>query len=80
MASEPDAHDLQAILDDIHRDLSPRFGEGKVATYIPQLARVDPARFGMAALQRVGELTMENELLRAKMGQTPGPLARRRWR
>ena len=33
-----------------------------------------------AALQRVGELTMENELLRAKMGQTPGPLARRRWR
>jgi transposase len=33
-----------------------------------------------AALQRVGELTMENELLRAKMGQMPGPLARRRWR
>jgi transposase len=33
-----------------------------------------------AALQRVGELTMENELLRAKMGQTPGPLARKRWR
>jgi transposase len=33
-----------------------------------------------AALQRVGELTMENELLRAKMGRIPGPLARRRWR
>lgn len=33
-----------------------------------------------AALQRVGELTMENELLRAKMGRTPGPLARKRWR
>ena len=33
-----------------------------------------------AALQREGELTMENELLRAKMGLTPGPLARKRWR
>ena len=33
-----------------------------------------------AAFQRIGELSMENELLRAKMGQSPGPLARKRWR
>ncbi|MBD3766265.1 MAG: hypothetical protein IE927_16590 [Rhodobacterales bacterium] len=33
-----------------------------------------------AALQRIGELSMEVELLRAKMGQPSGPLARRRWR
>ncbi len=32
-----------------------------------------------AALKRIGELTMENELLRAKM-ETPGPLGRRRSR
>ncbi len=32
-----------------------------------------------AAMQRIGELTMENELLRAKMGR-PGPLGRRRSR
>jgi hypothetical protein len=32
-----------------------------------------------AALQRIGELSMENALLRAKMGKT-GPLARKRWR
>ena len=32
-----------------------------------------------AALQRVGELTMENELLRAKM-ERPGPLGRRKLR
>ena len=32
-----------------------------------------------AAMQRIGELTMENELLRDKMGR-PGPLARRRSR
>jgi transposase len=33
-----------------------------------------------AAHQRIGELSMENELLRAKMERGPGPLARRRWR
>jgi hypothetical protein len=32
-----------------------------------------------AALQRIGELSMENELLRARTGR-PGPLARRRSR
>jgi len=32
------------------------------------------------AMQRIGELSMEVELLRAKMGRTSGPLARRRWR
>lgn len=33
-----------------------------------------------AAMQRIGELSMENELLRAKMERPNGPLARRRWR
>jgi len=40
--------DLQAILDGIHNELSPRIGEGKVADYIPELAKVDPKQFGMA--------------------------------
>jgi hypothetical protein len=41
----------------------------------------DPASDELAAaMQRIGELTMEVELLRAKMGRTSGPLARRRWR
>ena len=44
----PGPLDLQSIVDDIHRELTPRLGEGKVADYIPQLARVDPKRFGMA--------------------------------
>jgi transposase len=40
----------------------------------------DPA-YGQlaAAMQRIGELSMENELLRARIGR-PGPLARRRSR
>ena len=33
-----------------------------------------------AALRRIGELSMEVELLRAKMERVPGPLARRRRR
>jgi transposase len=38
----------------------------------------DPADGQLAAaMQRIGELTMENELLRAKM-ERPGPLGRRR--
>lgn len=41
----------------------------------------DPASDELAAaMQRIGELSMEVELLRAKMGRTSGPLARRRWR
>ena len=40
----------------------------------------DPADDQLAAaLRRIGELSMENELLRAKM-ERPGPLARRRSR
>jgi transposase len=39
----------------------------------------DQADSQLAALQRIGELTMENELLRAKMDR-PGPLGRRRLR
>ncbi len=40
--------DLQPILDSIHAELLPRLGEGKVADYIPQLAKVDPHQFGLA--------------------------------
>lgn len=40
--------DLQAIIDDIAAALAERRGEGKVADYIPELAKVDPNQFGMA--------------------------------
>lgn len=40
--------DLDAIIAEIHAELSPRFGEGKRADYIPQLAHIDPRRFGIA--------------------------------
>jgi glutaminase len=50
MASTTRVTDLQAVIDEIHADLAPRFGEGKPADYIPQLARVDPRQFGLAVI------------------------------
>ena len=47
--------DLAAIVAEIHAELAPRFAEGKVADYIPQLARVDPRRFGIAVTTVEGE-------------------------
>jgi glutaminase len=44
----PKTPDLATILPEIHDALAPRLGEGKVADYIPQLAGVDPRRFGLA--------------------------------
>ncbi len=48
--------DYQAILDQIWSEVAPRLGEGKVADYIPQLATVNPAQFGMAVYRLNGEL------------------------
>lgn len=42
--------DIQAIVDEIFDTLSARRGEGKVADYIPQLAHIDPKRFGLAVI------------------------------
>ena len=50
MVDGPHGPALQRIVDSIHADLKPRFGEGRVADYIPQLARVDPTRFGLAVI------------------------------
>ncbi len=41
-------NDLRAIVDDIHRTVSAEAERGKVATYIPELASIDPAQFGIA--------------------------------
>ncbi|MDZ4096162.1 MAG: glutaminase [Paracoccaceae bacterium] len=40
--------DLQAILDEICQAMKAAEDRGRVADYIPELARVDPAHFGMA--------------------------------
>ncbi|MDA0977904.1 MAG: glutaminase [Proteobacteria bacterium] len=40
--------DYQAIIEEIHGEALALKGQGRVATYIPALAAVDPARFGIA--------------------------------
>lgn len=50
------APDYAALLERIHRALEPRIGEGQVAAYIPELARVPADRFGMALVTADGQL------------------------
>ncbi len=40
--------DYQGILEKIQQEVQPLIGQGKVATYIPELAKVSPHHFGMA--------------------------------
>lgn len=39
---------FQQILEEIQTEIQPLLGQGKVATYIPALAKIDPMQFGMA--------------------------------
>ncbi|WP_137157398.1 glutaminase [Rhizobium sp. FKL33] len=39
---------IDDVLSAVYRDVAPHIGEGKVADYIPALAKVDPRKFGMA--------------------------------
>ena len=48
--------DYQATLDRIHAALQPIIGEGKVASYIPELANVAPDQFGMAVVDFAGNV------------------------
>ena len=41
-------NELRAIVDDIHRAISAQTDRGRVATYIPELAAIDPSQFGIA--------------------------------
>ena len=54
---------LQTTLDEIAAELAPRLGEGKVADYIPELAKVDPRKFGMAVVTLDGETAATGEAL-----------------
>ncbi|MEX1078183.1 MAG: glutaminase [Homoserinimonas sp.] len=47
--------DVQGLLDDIRDSLTLMIGQGDVADYIPSLAGVHPAHFGMAVVMQDGE-------------------------
>ena len=50
------APDLQAIVDRIAAEMAGREERGKVADYIPGLARVDPKHFGIAVATHDGRM------------------------
>ena len=53
------AEDLAEILAAVQADMQAHLGHGKVADYIPALARVDPMRFGMAVMTVDGDTRSE---------------------
>ncbi|MBU2979450.1 glutaminase B [Alteromonas sp. C1M14] len=48
---------MQSLLDGIYSEIKPLLGQGKVADYIPALAKVDPHQFGIAICSNNGEIT-----------------------
>ena len=48
--------DYQRLLDEICEEVKPLMGQGKVASYIPALAKVSPHSFGMAVVTVDGEV------------------------
>lgn len=49
----------------VHQDVQDRIGEGRVADYIPALARVNPRQFGLAIHTCTGEQAAIGDCLRA---------------
>jgi len=49
------AHEVQSIVDGLHAHYS-SLNEGEVATYIPELAKVDPAKFGVSVVTTEGRV------------------------
>ena len=47
--------DYQAILEEIYHEVTPHFGEGRVADYIPALSSVDPNQFGFSITLKDGQ-------------------------
>ncbi|RJF89034.1 glutaminase [Oleomonas cavernae] len=48
--------ELDGIIQDIAAEMAARTDRGQVATYIPELARVDPAAFGIALVDAEGQV------------------------
>ena len=61
MANNLSTEALQALVDGVYADLAPRRGEGAVADYIPQLARIDPKKFGIAIATVSGDVIVAGD-------------------
>src|SRR5512145_355850 len=48
--------DLQQLIDTVLREAAPYLGEGRVANYIPELAKIDSKKLGIAVATVQGDL------------------------
>lgn len=55
--------DLEQLIGEVHAELSVRLGEGQVADYIPELAKVPIERFGIAVATVDGEVFTAGDAL-----------------
>jgi len=55
--------DYQGILERVHAAVQPVVGTGKVASYIPELAKVSPDQFGMAIVDLAGNVYQAGDAL-----------------
>ena len=53
--------DIQQLIDTVRRQAAPLIGEGRVADYIPELAKVDPRKLGIAIATVEGDLVRSGE-------------------
>ena len=53
--------DLSDVAATVLRDMRPHLGRGRVADYIPALARVDPRQFGLAIVTCDGEMAVAGD-------------------
>jgi glutaminase len=53
--------DFQAILDEIRDEVQPLLSQGHVADYIPRLAGISPAKFGMAVVTLDGQTCLTGD-------------------
>lgn len=56
-AGEGILDNIEAILEEVRRAVEPAIGSGRVADYIPALARADPKKFGLAIVDLEGRVT-----------------------
>ena len=49
---------LKTVVEEIAAEMRGRLDRGEVATYIPELARVDPGAFGLAVIDADGEVAL----------------------
>ncbi len=47
--------DIHRLIESVREELTPELGKGRVADYIPKLAKVDPRKFGIAAATANGD-------------------------